>query len=162
MTNIIIDNFLDNPNQYVIEALEKDFYDVSYGDITFKGIQKRDIDEFQYKIEGAYPEYEVTFNFIRQSPLNQEEPNYIHTDEMMGDKTVLLYLNKQHPVEDGTTLYKYNKIRDDYLPLSTFYSEYNRAVVFDSLIPHSRNIYENFGEGEYSRLVQVIFLKRKI
>ena len=161
MNNIIIDNVLDDPNKYVIELLEKDFYDVSYGDITFKGIQKRSMDEFQYKIEGAYPEYDVTLNFIRQSPHGQEEPNYIHTDEMMGDKTVLLYLNKHHPVEDGTSLYKFNKILNDYLPICTLFSEYNRAVIFDSLIPHSRNLFENFGEGEYSRLVQVIFLKLK-
>jgi hypothetical protein len=80
---------------------------------------------------------------------------------MMGDKTVLLYLNKWQPIEDGTTLYKFNKVADDYLPMCTFYAQYNRLVIFDSSIPHSRNIFENFGEGEYSRLVQVMFLKEK-
>tara|TARA_S200000501_G_scaffold143844_1_gene135812 strand:+ start:342 stop:830 length:489 start_codon:yes stop_codon:yes gene_type:complete len=161
MNYIMIDNFLDDPNQYVIDALKGKFEDVKDGDTKFKGIQVRCMDEMQYKIEEAYPNYEVTYNFIRQSPLDQEEPNFIHTDEMMGDKTILLYLNKFHPTEDGTTLYKFNKVEKDYLPMCTFYAQYNRLVVFDSTIPHSRNIFENFGEGEYSRLVQVIFLKLK-
>jgi len=38
------------------------------------------------------------YNFIRQSPFRQEEPNFIHTDEMMGDITCILYLNQFHPV----------------------------------------------------------------
>tara|TARA_R110000803_G_scaffold109197_1_gene177555 strand:- start:191 stop:679 length:489 start_codon:yes stop_codon:yes gene_type:complete len=161
MNNIIIDNFIDDPNKYVIDILDKNFQDVTAGDTLFKGIQVRKIDELQYKVEDAFPDYEVTFNFIRQSPLDQKEPNFIHTDEMMGDKTVLLYLNKHHPTEDGTTLYNFNKVLDDYIPMCTFYACYNRLIIFDSSIPHSRNIYENFGEGEYSRLVQVMFLKLK-
>jgi len=161
MNYIMIDNFLDEPNKYVIDVLKEKFEDVADGDTLFKGIQLRSMDEMQYKIEKAYPDYMVTYNFIRQSSLNQEEPNFIHTDEMMGDKTILLYLNKHHPVEDGTTLYKFNKVSDNYLPMCTFYAQYNRLVVFDSSIPHSRNIFENFGEGEDSRLVQVIFLKLK-
>ena len=80
----------------------------------FKGIQPRPIDEVQYKIEEAYPDYDVSFNFIRQSPLNQEEPNFIHSDEMM--IKVLLYLNKVD--EDGTTLYKFNKVSE--LPMCTY------------------------------------------
>ena len=161
MKHIMIDNFLEDPNKYVIDVLKNEFEDVKAGDTIFKGIQVRTIDELQYKVEDAFPDYEVTFNFIRQSPLNQKEPNYIHTDEMMGDKTVLLYLNKHHPMEDGTTLYKFNRVADDYLPMCTFYAQYNRLVIFDSSIPHSRNMYENFGEGEYARLVQVMFLKKK-
>mgnify|MGYP003652702635 FL=1 len=161
MKHIMIDNFLEDPNKYVIDVLKNEFEDVKAGDTIFKGIQVRTIDELQYKVEDAFPDYEVTFNFIRQSPLNQKEPNYIHTDEMMGDKTVLLYLNKHHPMEDGTTLYKFNRVADDYIPMCTFYAQYNRLVIFDSSIPHSRNMYENFGEGEYARLVQVMFLKKK-
>ena len=112
MENIIIDNFIHNPNKYVIDILDKSFQDVTAGDTLFKGIQVRKMDELQYKVEDAFPNYDVTFNFIRQSPLNQKEPNFIHTDEMMGDKTVLLYLNKHHPMEDGTTLYNFNKVQN--------------------------------------------------
>ena len=161
MNYIMIDNFLDDPNKYVIEVLKGKFEDIEVGDQKFKGIQVRGMDEMQYKIEEGYPDYDVAFNFIRQSPQNQEEPNFIHTDEMMGDKTILLYLNKWQPLEDGTTLYKFNKVADGHLPMCTFYAEYNRVVVFDSKIPHARNIPENYGEGEYSRLVQVMFLKQK-
>jgi Rps23 Pro-64 3,4-dihydroxylase Tpa1-like proline 4-hydroxylase len=75
---------------------------------------------------------------------------------MMGDITCILYLNEQAPDNDGTTIYD-----EDKNPLLTMYSKFNRMVVFNSDAPHSRNILENFGSGEQSRLVQVIFLKAK-
>jgi len=46
-------------------------------------------------------------------------------------------------------------------PSCVVYSKYNRMLCFTSQVRHSRNIFENFGEGESSRLIQVIFLKRK-
>jgi len=156
MTNLILNNAIDNPDEYVSEILKEKFVDVADGDKTFKGIQIRQSDELQQKIEKAYPGYKVVYNFVRQSPLNQVEPNYIHTDEMMGDKTVLLYLNKNYPPGAGTTLYDYDN------PMCIFYARYNRMVVFDSFIPHSRNIFKNFGEGDDARLVQVMFLKKII
>ena len=156
MTNLILDNVISDPDQYVKEIIAGSFQDVQDGDKVFRGIQLRSEDELHQKIEKAYPDYKVTYNFVRQSPLNQEEPNYIHTDEMMGDKTVLLYLNKELPPGAGTTLYDYDN------PMCIFYARYNRLVVFDSFIPHSRNIFKNFGEGDDARLVQVMFLKKII
>ena len=60
------------------------------------------------------------------------------------------------PVEDGTTIYD-----DDKNPLVKVYSNYNRMIAFDSNMLHSRNLFENFGEGQNARLIQVIFLKAK-
>jgi hypothetical protein len=101
------------------------------------------------------PKYAVTFNFIRKSPQGQEEPNFIHTDDMMGDITAILYLSKEHPKEDGTTIY------DDQGERScVFYSKYNRMIIFDSELAHSRNIFDNFGDDKSARLVQVVFLKK--
>jgi len=103
-----------------------------------------------------FPDYKVEFNFVRRSPLNQEEPNFIHTDEMMGDITCILYLNEMCPVDDGTTIYD-----NDNNPLVVVYSKFNRMIAFNSDLPHSRNLFENFGEGESARLIQVAFLKYK-
>ena len=72
----------------------------------------------------------------------------------MGDKTAILYLNKIYPKEAGTTLYENNK------PMCTIYASFNRMIVFDSTLPHSRNMFDNFGEDIHSRLVQVIFIKK--
>ena len=91
MINLILDKVIEDPDQYVKDILKLKFQDVQDGDKLFKGIQIRKDDELQAKIEKSYPDYYVTYNFVRQSPLNQIEPNFIHTDEMMGDKTVLLY-----------------------------------------------------------------------
>tara|TARA_Y100001970_G_C14111467_1_gene791121 strand:- start:342 stop:809 length:468 start_codon:yes stop_codon:yes gene_type:complete len=155
MTNIIINNIIDDPDQYVNNILEGEFIDVQDGDNVFKGIQVRSNDELQQKVEKAFPQYFVTYNFVRQSPVNQKEPNFIHTDEMMGDMTILLYLNKKYPKQAGTTLYQDDK------PMCVFHAAYNRMVIFDSKIPHSRNLYKNFGTKKDSRLVQVMFIKLK-
>jgi len=75
---------------------------------------------------------------------------------MMGDITCLLYLNEQAPEDDGTTIYDENQ-----KPIFTMYSKFNRMIAFTSDAPHSRNLFNNFGEGETARLVQIIFLKAK-
>ena len=150
------DNVLSSPKVYVRDIFDIGFQDVKDGDNVFKNIQFRDKDEFYKKVSFYFPDYYVTYNFVRQSPLNQLEPNFIHTDEMMGDITVVLYLNEESPNEDGTTIYD-----NQGEPWCKIYSKFNRMVAFESDIPHSRNIFENFGEGEQSRLVQVIFLKLK-
>lgn len=98
--------------------------------------------------------YKADLNFVRRSPINQEEPNFIHTDEMMGDLTAILYLNKEHPEDDGTTLYYKGK------KSCILKARYNRLIVFPSHLYHSRNIFENFGYAENARLIQVCFLKK--
>lgn len=157
MNLISFDNIIKDPKAYVLEIHLHGFQDISDGDSVFKNIQLRDKkDEFAKYVTGLFLGYDVDLNFVRKSPLNQQEPNFIHTDDMMGDITCVLYLNEESPDNDGTTIYdKENK------PLLTMYSKFNRMVAFDSDCPHSRNIFDNFGEAESARLVQVIFLKKK-
>lgn len=156
MITVIQDDVIINPEKYIDDILSGSFCDVPDGEKVFKNIQPRDHDEFYYYILAMFPDYKVSYNFVRMSPHNQEEPNFIHRDDMMGDLTCILYLNKQRPASDGTTIYDENEN-----PLCVVYSKMNRMFVFDSKYLHSRNIYENFGEGRYSRLIQVIFLKKK-
>ena len=157
MNLIIYDNVLKNPKDYVSDIHLHGFQDVADGEHVFRGIQQRDAnDEFAKYCTELFGNYKVCLNFVRQSPLNQDEPNFIHTDEMMGDLTCILYLNESAPDNDGTTVYD-----NEQKPLMKMYSKFNRMIAFNSNVPHSRNIFENFGSGKDARLVQVVFLKLK-
>jgi hypothetical protein len=157
MNLITFDNIIKDPLSYVSDIHVHGFQDVADGEYTFKNIQPRDKnDEFAKYVSELFLGYKVDLNFVRKSPLNQEEPNFVHTDEMMGDITCLLYLNEQAPEDDGTTVYDENK-----KPLLTMYSKFNRMIAFNSDAPHSRNLFHNFGEADTARLVQIIFLKAK-
>ncbi len=157
MNLITFDNIIKDPLSYVSDIHLHGFQDVADGDYVFRNIQPRDSnDEFAKYVTTLFNGYKVDLNFVRKSPLNQEEPNFVHTDEMMGDITCLLYLNEQAPEDDGTTIYD-----EDKKPLLTMYSKFNRMIAFNSDAPHSRNLFDNFGEAQTARLVQVIFLKLK-
>ena len=140
MNLITFDNIIKDPLSYVSDIHLHGFQDVADGEYTFKNIQPRDKnDEFAKYVTELFSGYKVDLNFVRKSPLNQEEPNFVHTDEMMGDITCLLYLNEQAPEDDGTTIYD-----EDKKPLLTMYSKFNRMIAFNSDAPHSRNIFDNF------------------
>ena len=144
-----------------VDLYVKDIFSAGFEDLDlkesgiFKSIQVRGMDELFNYLSEAYPSYDTVLNFVRRSPKNQEEPNMVHTDDMMGDLTAILYLSKVHPEEDGTTLYHKGE------KSCILKSAYNRLVVFPSHLYHSRNIYENFGVAEDARLIQVCFLKKK-
>lgn len=157
MSLITFDNVLENPKDYVSDIHLHEFQDVADGQHVFRNIQPRgDSDDFAKFVSKLFPDYRLELNFVRKSPLNQQEPNFIHSDEMMGDLTCILYLNEESPSEDGTTIYDEEK-----KPLIRVYSKFNRMVAFESNLLHSRNIFENFGEEESARLIQVAFLKSK-
>lgn len=158
MNLITFDDIIKEPKAYVSDIHLHGFQDLVDGDNIFKNIQPRNKnDEFAKYVTNLFIGYKVDLNFVRKSPLNQVEPNFIHTDEMMGDITCLLYLNEQAPKDDGTTIYDKNKN-----PLITMYSKFNRMIAFSSDAPHSRNIFNNFGKAETARLVQIIFLKANL
>lgn len=157
MNIVSFDNIIKDPKSYVEEIFKYGFQDIADGENTFKGIQPRDTnDEFAQYVRNLFSEYRVIWNFVRQSPENQIEPNFIHSDEMMGDITVVLYLSENHPDDDGTTIYD-----DESKVLCKIHSKFNRMIAFDANVQHSRNIFENFGRDKSARLVQVIFLKKK-
>jgi hypothetical protein len=151
---LVIDNFLYDPKAHVRDILDSEFVDIDGGNGVFKNIQPRN-DEVAEKVISNLLDYEVAYNFARLSPEGQEEPNFIHTDENMGDLTCVLYLNEDHPIEDGTTIYDGDNV------MVNFKSKFNRMIIFDSKLSHSRNIINNFGTGESARLVQVLFLNKK-
>lgn len=153
----IIDNFLDDAELHLQDIFNHEFSDVSTDVGVFKNIQDRQSDIVSDEVLNLLPNYDVAYNFVRKSPLNQEEPTYVHSDEIMGDLTCLLYLSKSHPREDGTTIYD----NDEVTKTMEFRSKFNRMIIFDAKLFHSRNILTNFGVNKSARLIQVIFLKKK-
>lgn len=153
----IIDNFLDDAELHLQDIFNHEFSDVPTDVGVFKNIQDRQSDIVSDAVLNLLPNYEVAYNFVRKSPLNQEEPTYVHSDEIMGDLTCLLYLSKSHPREDGTTIYD----NDEVTKTMEFRSKFNRMIIFDAKLFHSRNILTNFGVNKSARLIQVIFLKKK-
>ena len=157
MNLLVVEDLLKYPNEYISDIYRNGFEDVEDGQHVFHNIQPRgDNDDFAKLISELFPDYAIAWDFVRMSPLNQREPNFIHSDEMMGDITCILYLNELSPIEDGTTIYD-----NDKNPSVKIYSKFNRMIAFSSNVLHSRNIFENFGEGHSARLIQVAFLKSK-
>lgn len=158
----IIDDFLDEPEEYIdaIHDMPFDNYDTDSG--TFSNIQLRGMDIVVERILQMYPDYALNLNIIRQSPYGQLEPNFIHSDKIMGDLTCVLYLNSSFPMPAGTRLYVPNdKDSDHEFEASVdLYMGYNRLVIFPAELHHSRMRQDNFGADRDSRLIQVIFLKK--
>lgn len=168
----VIDDVLEDAESYVNTVILGDFVDFTDGANTFKNILPRGDDEVKFIVENLLPYYKVQYNFIRKSPEGQQEPNFVHHDGMMGDMTAILYLNKEHPANEGTSLYENESTGSLYAVDNDFTGRYkkaidirmkfNRMVIFPSNAYHARNVEENFGEGESARLIQVLFLKKKI
>jgi hypothetical protein len=156
-TFITIDDFLDDAESHLESIMSNPFMDVDSDVGVFRNIQDRSGDIVGETIEKIFPKSTIAYNFVRMSPQDQEEPTYIHNDLIMGDVTCILYLSKEHPDEDGTSIYNV----DDNKKSIEFRSKFNKMIIFDSKHPHSRNIFSNFGVGKSSRLIQVIFLKNK-
>tara|TARA_R110002012_G_scaffold317513_1_gene534166 strand:+ start:3697 stop:4176 length:480 start_codon:yes stop_codon:yes gene_type:complete len=156
MIPMLYHNVLPEVEEYVESIKTGKFEDVQAENGIFKGIQERGEDALYSLVSNFMPEYEIVMNFVRKSSSEQEEPNFIHTDEMHGDKTLILYLNEEYPEGYGTTLYDDNEV-----PILIHKAQFNSVFIFDSFYKHSRNLKENFGKGTNARMVQVMFLKKQ-
>lgn len=178
MSNLphVYDDVLIDPHGYREATLEQQFGSVSSGRIVFHGITSPPNSEFADWFNRLFPHYLVTLSFLRRSPEGQKEPNFIHNDTDMGEVTALMYLNPDPPQEDGTSFWQYKATgRGEGPPLSgevgqdlnqwdrwlTVPAVFNRAVVFDAPLFHSRAIESNYDCGEQARLFQVLFARRK-
>ncbi|QDP61460.1 MAG: hypothetical protein GOVbin962_51 [Prokaryotic dsDNA virus sp.] len=155
MTTMFLTDVYSNPDEYVSSLKKKGFEDFNDGVNVFKNVQKLERDDVAKSIESLI-NAELVLSFARMSVLGQEEPNFIHKDDMHGDYTAIIYLNKKYPSEYGTTLYD-----EDNKEILVCKAKYNSVFIFPSHIKHSRNCFHNFGEGDNARLVQVMFLKLK-
>lgn len=161
----IYDDVLPNARAYRATVLALPFGDVTLGPDTFHGIALADDTVPAYlRSLGLTP----TLSFVRQSPEGQVEPNYIHTDAMMGEWTALYYLTLDPPHGDGTKFWDGPDVTAemsasvddlDCTLRATVEARFNRLVVFPSHWLHSRALKNNYGQGDTARLVQVTFGK---
>jgi hypothetical protein len=171
-TFLVFDDVLADPHAYRQYALGHAFGDVTLGGQTFKGIGYPVLHKVLPKMVAAVvPGAKVHLTFFRKSPHGQEEPNYIHSDAMMGEVTAILYLNPEPPAGDGTTFWQHvptEKSRGEFdpeaakdlsqwAPWEKVDAKFNRLLLFRSDLFHSRSLFENHGEGDEARLTQVAF-----
>lgn len=167
------DDVLPDPRTYRAAVLRQHFDSVTVGPVTFHGIAPVPDDRFVRWFAQTFPQYEPTLTFARKSPAGQAEPNFIHTDDDMGDVTALLYLNPDPPADDGTTFWRHSAsgaldgaawLADGqdlaaWEPTQHVPARFNRCVVFAAPLFHSRALEGNFGQGDEARLVQVLFAR---
>lgn len=173
----IFDNFLDDIDRYREHALSLEFKSYDFGHCVFHGIAVGGRSaELPGEITRILPNLTPSLTFFRKSPEGQVEPHFIHTDIDMGDWSGILYLNPEPPKGDGTTFWTHKGTQSiksltpherseegntpsHWEPRKVVQAKFNRLLMFPSSYFHSRNIHENWGEGESARLTQVTFGK---
>lgn len=170
----VFDKVLANATAYRALALRAPFQSMTFGPDTFHGVAPAQGDEFAGWFAKNFPQYTPTLTFLRKSPMGQVEPNFIHTDEGMGDVTAILYLNPKPAADDGTSFWEHSesgkregsvsgeagKDLGKWIRWKTVPAAFNRAVVFSAPLFHSRAIEANYGQNEDARLIQVLFARR--
>lgn len=176
---IVIDDALEQPEDYLRYALNRPFDSVKIGPVTFHGIGECQNPRLRRRIEQDYPSAIPTLTFFRQSPEGQVEPNYIHTDRDMGAWTGILYMTPHPPHGDGTTFWRHratnacastatdlDTLREEWMdwrtldrwePWHTVEAKFNRLLLFSAPLFHSRALRENYGHGAGARLIQLVF-----
>jgi hypothetical protein len=180
MTEIVIDNFLEFPEDYREAALKLEYKSFEFPECTFHGIALGGPSmQGVERIMKGFPYLQPTMTFFRKSPKGQVEPHYIHSDIDMGQWSAILYLNPDPPKGDGTAFWTHRETgaigseiphersQEGHSPDKYFdrrrlvEAKFNRLLIFKSSMFHSRAIHENWGEGDQSRLTQVTFGKFK-
>lgn len=152
----VLDDVLPEPLVYLSAARKLAFRNLTFGPDTFRGIahaHRRDVAEIAEAEIGA----RAVLSFFRRSPLGQAEPNYVHSDETMGRFTGIYYMTPEPPMGDGTAFWE--RDGDGWKMKQLVPAKFNRLAIFDAHLPHSRALFDNYGEGDRARLIQVIFLR---
>lgn len=172
----VFDDVLSDPVAYRAQALAAPFTTVNLGQ-EFRGIALPMDRALSTWFETTFPDLRAGLSFFRRSPVGQVEPNDIHNDVDMGDVTAILYLNPQPADGDGTIFWRHvgtgitetaepvsgalGHARDDWEIERHVEARFNRVVVFDAALCHSRALVENYGNGDAARLIQVLFGHRR-
>ena len=152
----ILDDVLADPMAYLAGVRRLPFRDLTFGRDTFCGIamaHRRDVAAVAETRTGA----QAVLSFFRRSPAGQPEPNFIHSDEAMGRFTGILYLNPDPADGDGTAFWEREGAGWKMSRLVP--AKFNRMVIFDAALQHSRALFDNYGGGDGARLIQVTFLR---
>ena len=158
--NIIIDNFLEEPDRIREEGLELDYTKAEPNSPGWKGFRclctnmvdlelieliRNKLNELDPKFKDCSPR--CFFHYT----LNEDMSNTTHTDGIF-DYAGVLYLTPNPPLNSGTAFYNEDNEEIGYVE-----NVYNRLTIYPSNIPHS--IKESFGDDiTNGRLVFTIFL----
>jgi GNAT superfamily N-acetyltransferase len=165
---VVIDDVLTDPHAYRAAALAGSFEDQQVGDDLFRGIQLAPAVVGDW-LQQRTPSVRVTLSFFRQSPADQAEPHYVHSDAMMGQWTGILYLNPDPPQGDGTAFYEHRdgarlaelealpRYAADFDDDDAWVRWLTRLLLFPAVYFHARALRDNYGTGDDARLVQVLF-----
>lgn len=156
MTIQVLDDVLPDPMAYLAEVKRLPFRSVTLGPDTFRGIalsRRHDVD----RVAEAETNASTFLSFFRRSPEGQIEPNYIHSDEAMGRFTGIYYMNSEPTEGDGTAFWERDGAGWKMTRLVP--AKFNRLLTFGAGLHHSRALFNNYGEGDGARLIQVIFLR---
>lgn len=174
----VIDDFVPDPLGYLEHALIQPYKSYDFGHCVFHGIAALPLENHcTIALGKKFPILRPHLSFFRKSPLDQQEPNDIHTDIDMGELTAILYLNENPPVGDGTAFWKHKTLettgsfvphehskegtcRENFEQIRLVEAKFNRLLVFKSHLFHSRSLYRNWGTGDEARLTQVTFGKQ--
>jgi hypothetical protein len=158
--NIIIDNFLEDPDRIREESLELSYTKAEPNSPGWKGFRCLYTNMPGYELTELVREKlsELDPKFKDCSPrcffhytLNEDMSNTIHTDGIF-DYAGVLYLTPNPPLNSGTVFYDDNNEEIDYVE-----NVYNRLTIYPATIPH--RIKESFGDNiNNGRLVYTIFL----
>jgi hypothetical protein len=158
--NIIIDNFLDDPDRIREESLELSYTKAEPNSPGWKGFRCLYTNMPGYELTELVREKlsELDPKFKDCSPrcffhytLNEDMSNTIHTDGIF-DYAGVLYLTPNPPLNSGTAFYNEDNEEIGYVE-----NVYNRLTIYPSNILHS--IKESFGDDiTNGRLVFTIFL----
>ena len=168
------DDVLPDPLAYRAMALQQRFQAVQDGPVVFQRMAPCANPALMLWIVQRYPQLTPTLTFFRQGARDQPEPHYVHTDASMGEWTGILYLTPHPPEGDGTAFWRskdtgwikglqvehdaahwFDATKWDRWHLVE--AKFNRLVLFQARLYHSRAIRENYGHGDDARLTQNTF-----
>lgn len=183
---IIIDNFIDSYPELKQLSLNCEFKDISNPadgvvyPLIFNEIPQNIRDEIQGKLNGIFGSVTINYLFMRQSPKGVPVPHMAHTDNSMGDFSLMLYM-QDNPIA-GTGLIRHKRSGITYAPESEAFLDIvrhdqnspdewalydksdmkeNRAAIFDAHLFHCALPVGGFGEGNDSRCVLTAFFTVK-
>jgi hypothetical protein len=173
---LVVDDFFDNPEVEVVKALLANYqqYEGAPPNIALTddpaSLAKLNtlVGPVEYSLPPAY-------RFYKHQDL---QPTYIHSDANEGDISVVVFLNKEHSGPNGLAFWRHETgattetnnpiewlaegLDDTKWTMDRLVEmQFNRAVIFDSKLFHSRYPKNHWSTGfNNTRYIKVFFLRR--
>lgn len=126
---------------------------------AYKRVFPYELDEVTQRLEHEFGPIAMLGSGFRLNFGKEIPNNAIHVDEGWGTHALVLYLSKAPDgLETGTAFWPNDEHMNPWLPQRLIKEQFNKAVVYNSNIHHSRWPYEAYGDGpQNGRLIYVAF-----